>query len=180
MIIDLNDLREKGESLSVEKKWDAQELGLHNTVSLLRRPVLSDAEIRLSGERVSVAGRLEADLELICCRCLEHFVKFFQKSFELEYWPDPEMSTENDELALSYQDLVIGFYRNDELDLSAVVCEQILLEIPMKLVCRKTCKGLCNECGTNLNRGDCKCERSRLDPRLAVLRELKKRLGNEQ
>ena len=180
MVIDLNDLREKDESLSVEKDWDERELKLHNSVSLLRCPVHSAAEISLSGERVSVAGRLEADLELTCCRCLNHFAKCFQKNFKLEYWPDPEVGTEGDEFALSYQDLVVGFYRNDELDLSAVICEQILLEIPMKPVCREACKGLCDQCGADLNSSDCKCERSRLDPRLAALWELKKRLGTEQ
>lgn len=177
MIIDLNDLRERGESLFVEKDWDEQELELQNADSSLQRLVHSAAEITISGDRVSIAGRLEVNLELTCCRCLQHFDKFCQKSFELEYWPDPEVDPDGDEVTLSYQELVIGFYRNNKLDLSAVVCEQILLEIPMKPVCRRVCKGLCDQCGHDLNKGDCKCRRIHPDPRMAPLWELKERLS---
>ena len=81
MVIDLNDLREKDESLSVEKDWDERELKLHNSVSLLRCPVHSAAEISLSGGTGlscrSVGSRLGADL----LSMLEPFCEVLSEEF---------------------------------------------------------------------------------------------------
>jgi uncharacterized protein len=54
------------------------------------------------------------------------------------------------------------------------VREEIILSIPMKAVCSETCKGLCPECGQNLNEGQCDCVVERIDPRLAPLLDLLK------
>jgi len=51
--------------------------------------------------------------------------------------------------------------------------EQFYLALPMKPLCVEDCHGLCVQCGTNLNRGSCSCERDWVDPRLAALAKLK-------
>ena len=180
MIIDLSYIRREGEPVLVDKEWNGEGFKLHDAINSLRRPVHCIAEIFLSGERVSVVGRLKADVELICSRCLQCFTKSLRRKFKLEYWPDAEVDVQNEELALNYEDLDVGFYRDDKLDLSNVIGEQILLAIPMKTVCREDCEGLCGQCGVDLNRGDCRCERSYLDPRLTALKKLKGRLTNKQ
>ncbi len=59
-----------------------------------------------------------------------------------------------------------------QLDLAELAGADILLELPTSMVCDEGCKGLCPECGANLNEGDCGCRPSAGDPRLAKLREL--------
>ena len=70
---------------------------------------------------------------------------------------------ENDELIL---------VENDRLDLKELVLSDLLLNLPMKHLCREDCKGLCPKCGANLNEGECGCNRKPVDPRFAALRDL--------
>ncbi len=177
MIIDLNELRLRNEPLSLDVDFDDQQLKLPSDVSLLSRPVRTRLSVSLAGDQVKVVGELKADLELTCCRCLQGFDQSLKKDFRLEYWPDPAVTREGEEVALNYQDLVVGFYRSDQLDLSAVIYEQIVLEIPMKPICSESCKGLCDQCGANLNESECHCESQPIDPRLAVLSKIKERLN---
>ena len=60
-----------------------------------------------------------------------------------------------------------------QIDLGHLVMEQLHLALPMKPLCSETCKGLCPQCGTNLNTGSCNCDPRWEDPRLAALKALK-------
>jgi uncharacterized protein len=66
----------------------------------------------------------------------------------------------------------IYFIDEGWLDLRKPLREQILLAMPMHLLCRPDCKGLCPNCGQNLNEGPCQCSTENIDPRLAVLKKL--------
>ena len=177
MFVDINELRERSEPLLIVKDFSEEELSIDNSISALQHPAHSEVKVSLWGERVCVEGELGADLVLTCSRCLKPFVRKIQKGFELEYRPDPVVETEGEDLGLTYTDLEVGFYRNDRLDVRAVISEQIVLEVPMKPVCQKACKGLCEQCGANLNEDRCNCQPRSLDPRLEPLLELKRRMG---
>jgi uncharacterized protein len=60
-----------------------------------------------------------------------------------------------------------------EIDLDAIVREQILLDLPMDGLCREDCRGLCSVCGQDLNVRECGCERKVVDPRWAALKDIK-------
>jgi uncharacterized protein len=77
------------------------------------------------------------------------------------------------EVELSGDELDLSFYEGDQVDLSPLVREQIILALPTRPLCRDNCKGLCASCGINLNTQACSCTVSGGDPRLAVLRTLK-------
>jgi uncharacterized protein len=64
-------------------------------------------------------------------------------------------------------------YQGKTIDLDPIVREQVLLALPMQVVCREDCRGLCGMCGQNLNETTCDCESKRVDPRLAVLKDIK-------
>ena len=53
-----------------------------------------------------------------------------------------------------------------------LVCSEILVSWPSKVLCKEDCKGLCNTCGTNLNLKTCDCEPTDLDPRMAQIQEI--------
>jgi len=176
MFVDINELRERNEPLLIVRDFGEEELKIDNSISALKYPAHSEVQVSLWGERVCMEGKLGADLVLTCSRCLKPFARRIQKSFELEYRPDPVVETEGEDLGLTYTDLEVGFYRDDRLDIRAVISEQIVLEIPMKPVCEKACKGLCDQCGADLNEGPCNCQRWSIDPRFEALLEVKRRM----
>ena len=179
MFVELNELRDRNEPLLIVKDFTEGELDVANNVRALRRPVHSEFRVSLSGEQIHVEGVLGVDAELTCSRCLKSFRSPIEKEFAVDYQPDPVVK-EGEEFSLSYTDLNIGFYRDQRLDLSALISEQVVLEIPMKPVCQEECKGLCDQCGADLNERDCDCKPGSVYPRLAVLVGLKKRIKNSQ
>ena len=72
-------------------------------------------------------------------------------------------------------DASVTFYQDDAIDLGEMLREQFYLAVPMKPLCRDDCKGLCPQCGTNRNTGQCSCTQGWVDPRLAALQALKTR-----
>ena len=177
MFVDINELRKRNEPLLIVNDFSEEELKIDNSISALQHFAHSEVKVSLWGERVCVEGKLGADLVLTCSRCLKPFTRKIQKGFELEYRPDPEVETEGEDLGLTYTDLKVGFYRDDRLDVRAVISEQIVLEVPVKPVCEKACKGLCEQCGADLNEGPCNCQPRSIDPRFKALLEVKRRMS---
>lgn len=112
---------------------------------------------------VLVQGVLESQLKLECVRCLEPFT--LPITLELE---------ETFRLAGTSPkpDMPYSVSENGWIDLTSLLREQGWLSIPMKPLCKSDCRGLCVQCGANLNLEPCTCESTRNDPRLAVLEEL--------
>ena len=120
-----------------------------------------------------LVGSLATTLELPCGRCLEPFTLPVDASFDLRYQPHAANTGEG-EREIEEDDLSTAFYENETIDLGQLMREQFYLALPMKPLCREDCLGLCTLCGTNLNRETCSCTRDWEDPRLAVLKTLKK------
>jgi uncharacterized protein len=133
-----------------------------------------DGTLRKDEPRFILSGRLQARLEMACGRCLEPFTLPVDTQVDLTYVPHPADAPE-DEVELSQDDLTTAFYREQTLDLGDMVREQFYLALPMRPLCREDCKGLCPQCGTNLNQGTCGCDVRWEDPRLAGLRTLLKK-----
>jgi uncharacterized protein len=123
--------------------------------------------------RYRVAGHLAGDLELTCSRCLEPFTLPVKTDFDLRYVPKTE-NVGADEKQVEEDDLATAFYADDQIDLEQLMMEQFQLALPMKPLCSETCKGLCPQCGSNLNTDPCDCDPTWEDPRLAALKQLKK------
>ena len=135
-------------------------------------PVSLTFDIFKDKQALRLTGRVKTTLELKCSRCLEPFVVPIDQEFDLRYQPHT-VNTGEGEREIEEDDLTTAFYENDEIDLGAMMHEQFVLSLPMKPLCSEDCKGLCAECGTNLNKSTCDCKPVWEDPRLAALRELK-------
>jgi uncharacterized protein len=121
--------------------------------------------------RYRVTGHLTGELELTCGRCLELFTLPVVADFDLRFVPRTENLGEG-EKQVEEDDLTTAFYSDEQIDLSELIAEQFHLALPMKPLCSEACKGLCPNCGTNLNTETCGCEVKWEDPRLSVLKGL--------
>lgn len=118
-----------------------------------------------------VTGRARTRLELECSRCLEPFEIPVEVSFELRYLPQAANTGEGEQ-EIAEDDLATAFYREGAIDVLELLREQFQLALPMKPLHDEACRGLCPECGTNLNRTDCGHAPTWKDPRLAPLEGL--------
>jgi uncharacterized protein len=117
---------------------------------------------------------VRTELELSCSRCLEPYRFPIDASFDQRYLPSSEASTDV-EREIEENDLETSYYHEDQIDLNELMREQFYLALPMKPLCLEGCKGLCAQCGTNLNTSTCECAPVWEDPRLAALKALKSR-----
>jgi uncharacterized protein len=136
-------------------------------------PVMLSFDIdRQETGRYRLAGHLTGEIEQTCSRCLESFTMPVATDFDLRYVPRVENVGEGEQ-EVDEDDLTTAFYEDAQIDLGQLITEQIHLALPMKPLCSDACKGLCPQCGTNLNTGSCDCRLVWEDPRLAALKALK-------
>ena len=122
-----------------------------------------------------LSGRVVADhIELACDRCLAPFEIEVRENLDLLYLPQSKnvAPAGEDDRGLGENELSVSFYRDDQIDLSHVAWEQIVLALPMKPLCKPDCKGLCPDCGVNRNVASCSCVRADTDPRWQALSDL--------
>lgn len=126
-------------------------------------------------EDIRLVGRLTTDVEVRCARCLDPVDNAIAEEFDLLYRP-LGVDAKGNEIAISQADTEIGYYQGEGLLLEDVLKEQVLLALPVKQVCRASCKGLCPHCGKNLNVESCDCVATMPDPRWSALEDIRKKL----
>ena len=119
-----------------------------------------------SGDDLLFSATLKSELIGQCGRCLEEYILALAREFSLVLSPDRTFDREQE---LTADELSAGFYNEEEVDLSALVHEETLLALPSRPLCREDCRGLCMQCGINLNLESCECRQEWKDPRLATL-----------
>ena len=139
-------------------------------VPVVREPVAYDLKLFKQESSVLVEGRIEAVVEAPCSRCAQRFPIVVDRRFSEVFAPVNESEgvfpTE-----LDGDDLDLDYYEGDAIDGLQLLAEQIILELPMKILCAEDCRGLCPKCGADLNHADCDCEAD-ADPRWASLKGL--------
>jgi uncharacterized protein len=138
--------------------------------------VATPAELSMVVEKAGadtfrVSGRVTTRLGLACSRCLEPFEVPVDATFDLQYVPSVSNTGEG-EREIDEEDLSTAYHREGLLDVTEMLREQFQLTLPMKPLCADDCRGLCPECGANLNRVACGCAPKWEDPRLAPLKGL--------
>jgi uncharacterized protein len=130
---------------------------------------LLSARVLKAGKDIFIKGEISAGFSLACSRCLKDFEGDMTFIVDLALRPADEASGQGHEL--THEELNTGFYRDDEIDLSEITKEQVLLNMPMKPLCSDACKGFCPMCGANRNEQDCGCGVKGFDPRLQALKK---------
>jgi uncharacterized protein len=121
---------------------------------------------------VIVRARLETQVSLTCSRCVRVFEYQSLLTVEEESFPtvDPVTGKKTESLEENGSDIQLD--DQHVLDMSEVVRQYVLTGAPIKPLCREECRGLCPECGTNLNEEKCRCKAVSMDPRWGSLAEL--------
>ena len=126
-------------------------------------------------EDIRVLGSFSTTVEVRCARCVEPVSTKVGGDFDLLYRP-LGIDAGKDESSISEAETEIGYYSGDGIHLEDVLREQVLLALPVKIVCRDDCRGICAGCGRNLNIEPCACEEHQSDPRWAALADIKNKL----
>jgi len=139
---------------------------------LTLEPVVGELEVENTGALLLVRGRLQANVGLTCVRCLGPCECPLQIDVAEEFSTEetePDISTmDRDEPETSAMDKFV-------LDVSEFVRQQIVVNLPMAQICSSDCKGVCPQCGQNLNEGPCGCGIEPIDHRWGKLAELLER-----
>jgi uncharacterized protein len=170
MLLDLNRLH--GQRQHVERTFEPSYFDPQDEDYRVAAPVELAMIVEKAGaDTFRVSGRATTRLEMACGRCLEPFAFPVDAAFELRYVPHASNVGEG-EREIAEEDLATAYYRDGHLDVTDLLREQFLLALPMKPLCEAACRGLCSECGANLNRVACDCTPKWEDPRLAALKGL--------
>lgn len=116
--------------------------------------------------KIGISGNTKVTIYIPCDRCLQDVAVEFALDFHREI--DFENLSEKPEEELE----VNSFVKENMLDVDAFIGNEILVAWPSKTLCSASCKGICKKCGKNLNEGDCGCEQTELDPRMAAIRDI--------
>jgi uncharacterized protein len=135
----------------------------------LTGPVDVEVSYYRAGTELFFTGEIQAPALASCARCAEEFSTANSRGFRYILVPRALHDIGNE----PSDDLEFTVYDGDEIDLTPLVQEQVLLALPTRPLCKEDCRGLCPQCGINLNEHQCDCRTGQLDPRLAVLRTLK-------
>lgn len=164
MKVDITDL------LSTEDKIWEQEVETELTSfrsKLGEFPIITKAPfvLRLENQKkrfLKVTGEADVTIAVPCDRCLKEVPVKFRLVIDRKFYlkePETEEEAEAEDM-----DVIKG----SALDVDWLIYDEILVNWPMKVLCREDCKGICRKCGTNLNEKACSCDQSEPDPRMAA------------
>ncbi len=134
MNIDVNRIPQQG--LFLQESIDVKKLALDTELLKFHRPIKVEAGVSRITNAVSVELALSVLIDATCSRCLEEFVIDFKKELRLNF------------IANKSQALI---------DLDSAIAEEIILDLPVKPLCKPDCLGLCPNCGSDLNQEKCGC-----------------------
>lgn len=133
-----------------------------------------EGRVRLmrTNQGVLAQGIVAGEVQLACARCLAPVPVEIEAQVEEVFVPTVDMATGRI-IKPEEEDQALWIDEHHILDLAEVLRQDVLLELPMHVLCREDCRGLCSECGTNLNEASCDCKPD-IDPRWSSLTDLLK------
>jgi len=159
--------------VSFAETWEPKQLEFVDPSITQKGPLVAEGVAELladTGGEVHIKGRIRADVETECDRCLGRAAFHIDTPIDLYYRPLEE-SVEEDEKAIDEGEAEIGFYEMPGLQLEDIVREQVDLALPMQRVCSESCKGICPVCGVNRNETTCDCHPHPADDRWMALKD---------
>ena len=132
----------------------------------IARPIKAKVDLRRLEGTWLMQGRITTSIDLLCSRCASKVTYPVDQPFTLVYSQDRAMTGETD-------DGEIIFLTENFIELDPILTEQVRLNLPYHSLCREDCKGLCQNCGADLNEGRCACPDLRTKSSFSVLKDYK-------
>lgn len=136
---------------------DTDIAGSHPFVS----PIAFSGTVKPFADGAQMEAEVSFRFEIPCDRCTEMVSREYRYHFS--HMLVRKLNQEDNDDYILVED--------EKLDVDELLRTDVLLELPTKFLCKPDCKGLCSQCGQNLNLGDCGCNKHRIDPRLEVLQQ---------
>ncbi len=169
MKIDLDQLEQQPVEFDCRLDLEPERLDPSQVAERVEVRVVGSVRRQRSGWLLDAA--VEGSGALLCSRCLAPVPWQVEESFSIHLLP-AEDAPQEEEVDLTEDELDAHFITDRVLDLEDVAADQVMLALPMRVLCRDDCAGLCPTCGADRNRGEsCRCE-PESDPRWAALRDL--------
>ena len=134
-------------------------------------PLSLHINIQKERDTIFIEGHIMATLTLSCSRCASDapykIDEFFSPTFV--HGKEPNLN----DGSVYREELDVTYFRGDEIDLPEILHEQIVLLLPAQPLCHEACKGLCPQCGQDLNVKSCKCKKENTHSRFSMLKGLK-------
>ena len=179
MIIHLDELSDKIQAFTFdEKPENIPALDEINATGQCSFNHMVDIELgaRQMGDLIIIEGRFKTLVGLTCNRCLKQYQTTLEAPFNLNLTselPEKNAPVDTDEIELRSEEIGLLFFQGEIIDLRNALQSEIVMAVPMKPLCKPECEGLCAKCGADLNLNNCSCEEKNVDPRFAVLKNLK-------
>lgn len=168
MLVNLTDVfANEGQVQEMAVPYDADAFtSQHGTFDVKEKSPIALKLSNIGQSKALVQGKARLAFALACDRCLREVDYTFDLSFDYEAVPPDYTGGDNDGDLSS--ELIEGYHLNvDEL-----VNNELLLEWPMKVLCKEECRGICKVCGKNQNDGECGCDDFVPDPRMEAIMDL--------
>lgn len=161
MKVDINSIREqRGGSIHFKGQQDVAIEDPEHGIQL-KEPVDVEGSVTNTGEGFLIQLKLRYEYQANCARCLESFSATQTVEVSEQFIADDPSDDE-----------ALFKFRGDIIDLEECITQHVWLTFPIKLLCREDCRGLCVNCGKNLNSQECQCTTDEINPHFEKLRTL--------
>jgi uncharacterized protein len=123
--------------LDIEQTIPKEGIGLSDEEIDLRSPIEVKAHVEREGDHITAETVITADFGFFCARCLETMHQVQTRNYHFEFEFDPTV---------------------ENLDLGEEIRQELIMDVPARVLCKKDCNGICPTCGANLNEEKCKCK----------------------
>lgn len=160
MNINISELiSDKIESIDINLDFDLDAFKLIQDFNIVEAsPISFSGKIYREDKKILIDANFSGEITFRCSRCLSEYKKKISDDIQFDI-----LDTKKE----NYGD---NYIKGDNLDFSGIIEEAITFALPMKTLCNADCKGLCANCGKDLNKVECSCDLERIDPRLEKLK----------
>ncbi len=170
MLIDLSEvLSTEGLVQEVNVTSDLKEFSFNGNVYVTEN--IEDFILTLKNEgkrKCSISGKCKVTLKMLCDRCLDEVKKDFDVTID-EFIDMAIFESDN-----TYEINELNYLDDCNIDMDALLEKELMSLVPVQVLCKEDCKGLCKVCGKNLNNESCDCDDFVPDPRLSVFANILK------
>ena len=169
MLVNLSDvLTSEGKVVTKEISLEMTEFanGM-GTYQITEKSPVTFTFTNIGVDKARVEGSCKLTLMAACDRCLTDVPVTMELLFDRTVL-SPEAAAEDEDTQRDDQTFMDGY----QLDAEAFVYDEIIVNWPVKILCKEDCKGVCPVCGQNLNERECGCDTFVPDPRMAAIKDI--------